>query len=285
MSIPVLPDWAAVGSALHRWVVAGSRLPREKVVYGRQDAPRPATPAITMWISNIAASRQWLQEEDNPLVFAPKTVVGVEPETDTLLVPGHGLQTGDGPVQLSSTDTVPTGVVAGRDYWVIVQDVDRLQIATTFASALGDPEAGKAVSAVDLRDEGSGSITLACTSATRRAGEELVAIRRGYQRVSLQLRCHSADGTGANSATAILERVRSRSRLPSQIAILDTQEIGLLGVDHVSALLGTRDAALFEPRASVIAHFNIRTQELEFETIIEAVEITDLISSRIHVVG
>jgi hypothetical protein len=283
VSVPTLPDWTAVGTALRAWAVAGSGLSADKVVYGQQDAPRPAAPAIVMRVSNIAETCRWVDEEDNPLVFVDKVVSAVDAAANMLTSVGHGLLTGDGPVRLDSSGAVPGGTLEDKDYWIIAPDADHVQVAATYVDTGGGQGGGNPTTPIDLIDAGSGTITIACTDNTRRAGQELLSITRGYLRVSLELRCHSVDATGPNTATAILERVRSRRWLPSQTARLEAANIGRMGVEHVSAQIGIRDAALFEPRASLIVNFNVPAQESEPLTIIESTEITDLMSDRVFV--
>lgn len=48
----------------------------------------------------------------------------------------HGFLTGDGPVQLTTTGTLPTGLAASTNYWVIEVDANTIQFATSLANAL-----------------------------------------------------------------------------------------------------------------------------------------------------
>jgi hypothetical protein len=59
-----------------------------------------------------------------------------EADDEKFTIAGHGLQTGDGPVQL--TGTVPTGTATGTDYWVIRIDNDDIYLATSLANALAE---------------------------------------------------------------------------------------------------------------------------------------------------
>lgn len=58
-------NWATIENALHAWVVAGSGLPAEKVIWAQQDAPRPAPPFIAMRLRNPQRIGQdWLDVVD-----------------------------------------------------------------------------------------------------------------------------------------------------------------------------------------------------------------------------
>ena len=88
------------------------------------------------------------------------TIPGVNPNTDQMLVtfvpPADGSDTswntGDGPVRFISTGTLPGGVGATTEYWIIKIDSTHIKLATTRANAL----AGLPV--VDLTSAGSGTI-------------------------------------------------------------------------------------------------------------------------------
>jgi hypothetical protein len=58
---------------------------------------------------------------------------------------GHAMLTGDGPVQLTTTDTLPTGLALATDYYVIYVGVNTIQLATSLENAL----AGTAVAFTD----------------------------------------------------------------------------------------------------------------------------------------
>jgi Protein of unknown function (DUF3383) len=53
-----------------------------------------------------------------------------------LTITAHGLNTGDGPVQLTTTGALPTGLSTATNYWVIKVDANTIQLATSLANAL-----------------------------------------------------------------------------------------------------------------------------------------------------
>jgi len=78
------------------------------------------------------------------------TLFGVDTSDDGLLSAGHGMQTGDGPVRVTTGGGLPAGLSAGVDYYVIRIDADRFKLATSAANAL-------AGTAVNLTTKGSGT--------------------------------------------------------------------------------------------------------------------------------
>jgi len=88
-----------------------------------------------------------------PTEIASDDVDAVLFTTDEFTVTGHGLQTGHGPIQFSTTDTLPAGIEAGSDYWAIRVDDDTLQLSLSIQQAVeGD--------AVSFTDAGAGTHTL-----------------------------------------------------------------------------------------------------------------------------
>ncbi len=82
-------------------------------------------------------------------------ITGINTTTDVLTIVNHGLTTGDGPIQVASTGTIPAGLTALTNYWIIWPGTssNELKLATSFANAI-------AGTAVDITDSGSGTITI-----------------------------------------------------------------------------------------------------------------------------
>lgn len=68
-------------------------------------------------------------------------------------VPGHNLETGFGPVRIDVSGTIPAGLDATVNYWLIKVDDDTLQFATSKANAIAGTE-------VDITTTGSGTFTV-----------------------------------------------------------------------------------------------------------------------------
>jgi len=98
------------------------------------------------------------------LVVADDDVEAVDTGDDELTLTAHGLLTGDGPVQFTTTDTLPAGLSLATDYWVIRVDNDTIQVASSLANAI-------AGTLVDITDVGTGTHTLADTASTKRPDE------------------------------------------------------------------------------------------------------------------
>ena len=93
------------------------------------------------------------------LVYADDTFTAAA--TDIATNVAHGLLTGDGPFQLTSTGTLPAGLALATNYWIIRLTADTFSFASTLANAL-------AGTAVDITDAGSGTHTIADTLSTVR---------------------------------------------------------------------------------------------------------------------
>lgn len=78
----------------------------------------------------------------------------------TLTDATHGLVTGDGPVRVSSSGTLPAGLTAGTDYWLIYLSANTYSLATSRANAF-------AGTAVTTTDAGTGTHTLSDTASTQ----------------------------------------------------------------------------------------------------------------------
>lgn len=88
-------------------------------------------------------------------------VEAVDADADTLLLTAHGLSTGDGPLRLTTDDTLPAGLAIATDYYAIAASADLLKLAASLADAL-------AGTAVAIDDEGTGTHSIASRSVTIR---------------------------------------------------------------------------------------------------------------------
>ncbi len=271
-------NWVAIQKAMQDWVCATTGLPDTSVVWMQQDGRRPPGAAVMLRISNLAEiGQRELNVEDKPLTFADKTVTLVDVAGNRLEIAGHGLVTGDGPVTVdSSTNDPPAPLDEAEEYWVIVLDPDHVRLASSYVNAGGAQGLAGPATPIVLADAGTGTLLLKDTDDTVRGLQEIEVISRGYLRVTLELRCHSATGTGDEMATSILERVRARRELPTPKQILIDANLGIIDVDRVRAVQGIKDALLFEPRSYLDVHFCIASQEPEAVTRIESVELTDV---------
>ena len=89
-----------------------------------------------------------------PVTIADDDVNSVDTAADTLTLTAHGLQSGDGPIQFTTSGTLPAGLVLLRDYWVEVVDVNKIKLHLTLSGVLAK------TTAVDITSAGSGTHTL-----------------------------------------------------------------------------------------------------------------------------
>lgn len=266
-------NWPAIRKALHNWVVAGSGLSPDKVIWTRQPGtPRPPAPAIMLEIaSSNDNDYSWLDIESATYTFADLAVDMVS--NNDLVVPNHGLMSGVGPVHITSTVSLPSPLTEDTNYWIIRVDENTIQLASSFQDT-GGGYPGNPVTPIELQNIGDGLFTIKCTPNTMWPGQELKYIQRGMPRFTLTLTSHTAKDVGLNTCMELLQKVVSRARLPSQVAILDSINFGFMGAARVRSMLGTRDATLFEPRAWVDVQFSTAYEEFEYGTIIEQVSVT-----------
>lgn len=270
-------DWTTVMAALHAWVVACTGLPAGSVLWGGQKkAPRPASPGITMHISeDDDFGEPWADTENNYLVFADKTITAVNTADDEITIEEHGLENGDGPVRLDLAGVAPGGLAEDTDYWVIVVDDDTIRLATSFVETGGLSGSGNPQTPIDITSAGSGAMLLVDTATTARVGEEITYLSRGMVQVTLAIQCHTNDGVGVDMAMALLNRIRARRLLPTPSAILDAANIGLVAVPRARVVRGTQDAILFEPRALLEVVLCLPSEDSELGPSVESVGITD----------
>lgn len=265
-----------------RAVIAASGLPESNVLWSQNKAPRPAADGIVMRLMGIQfVADSWLDVQDNPLTFDDLAVSAVDDVGDAVTVVGHGLSTGDGPVRVGSTLTVPGGLTADTDYWVVAPDEDTLQFCESFVETGGadvdGAPSGNPVTVVDLTSAGSGVITISSTEDTLRAGQEVLYVSRGTTRCVLNLECHTVDAAGDDMALALLHRTAARLLLPAQVETLNEAGVGIVEIDPVRAVRGRLDAILFEPRATLDIQLAIVSEETEAGTIIQTTDITPTI--------
>lgn len=87
--------------------------------------------------------------------------------TEIFTAVAHGLQTGDGPFQVSNSGgALPAGLTALTDYWIIKIDADTFYLATSLALAL----AGTFLS---ITTNGTGTQTLEDTASTKRPSDPI----------------------------------------------------------------------------------------------------------------
>lgn len=114
-----------------------------------------ASTASTMSVGEVLGAHARAQAIPNDAV---DTVDFANNELD---IAAHVYSHGDGPLQMTTTTTVPAGLALTTDYWVIVVSAGTIQLATTLANAVNG-------TAVAFTDGGTGTHTLEDTADTKR---------------------------------------------------------------------------------------------------------------------
>lgn len=130
-------------------------------------------PGITSTLVSVTSDASaTIPEINNALLTALNAVVGAnytaafsplsfnnftftaDSTTDHLTATAHGLNTGDGPVQVSNSGgALPAGLAAATNYWVIKIDANTFELATSLSNALAGTQ-------IDITSNGTGTQTL-----------------------------------------------------------------------------------------------------------------------------
>lgn len=95
----------------------------------------------------------------NQALVIPSTVFTADNTTETFTKTAHGFGTGYGPIRVSTTSALPTGLTAGTDYWILVIDANTFHLSLSLADAF----AGYFVS---ISTNGTGVQSLVSTVST-----------------------------------------------------------------------------------------------------------------------
>lgn len=253
----------AIEDALYTWVSGASGI----AVTWSLDGPAPAglVPYIAMRLSGIQqVGHDWVDVVDAPYTFADQTVTA-DATANTLTRVAHGHVTGDGPVRLTTTGTLPAPLALATDYFVIRIDANTIKLASSLALAL-------AGTAIDLADAGTGVHTLADTAATVHAGAEVEYRVRGQRRASLTLQAFNGAATGDTSPAWLLDTVIAKARLPSVRQALNAAGVGIASFGPVQSIDGVLGSADFEPRATLAVSLHLTAEVSEFSTFIERIQ-------------
>ena len=245
-------NWVTVQKAIQNWLVTGSGLAANHVIWEGQSSPRPAPPFISLNLLSITGRGQdWVNHVDEFLVVADDEVEAVDVPNDELDLTGHGLLTGDGPFRFTTTNTLPAGMAILTDYWVIKSTNDAISLASTFVRAIS-----AIPTKVVLTGVGVGTHTLTDTSTTTRAGIEILHTARGVRSCVVSVQCYAETPVGVAGAVQILADAVAARLLPSVADALVTAGIGVAGFDPISAVGSpVGGGSAFEPRAQTNIRF------------------------------
>lgn len=281
-------NWPAIQKAIQNWVVRGSGLTPDRVLWTYEKAGRPPAPHIMLSVSSIRmVGHDFTVYDDNPLVFGPLAVASVDATGNRLAIAAHGLVTGDGPVRVSSTGTLPAPLASGVDYWVVAPDAGHVQLATTYEHTGGNNVARglgatpNPITVIDLTSPGSGAITLLSTARTVRAGQELAARAQGQREATIGMQCFAPEGAGIQ-AVQILSDVLSSLQLNA--TLLDNAGVGVSDFGEAYAQGGVRlveghRGSVLEPRAVCDLTVYLASEIIGTETTVESVQAQVLLES------
>jgi hypothetical protein len=107
------------------------------------------------------------------LTIASDDVDTVDFANDELDITTHGLDTGHGPIQFTTTGTLPTGMALETDYYVINIGAGTIQIAASLEDAIEG-------TAVSFSDVGSGTHSLLGSAGAGGASYEIRHLNYGF---------------------------------------------------------------------------------------------------------
>jgi hypothetical protein len=110
-------------------------------------------------------------------------------------------------------------------------------------------------------------------------GQEITLKARGHRYCSLSIQCFANNMNGNLGAVAILNDVISALKFHRYT--LTKAGVGIAGFGPVATIGNNRIGTALEPRAAVDAQFHLASEVEDFETYIEKVEITNLLTGQI----
>lgn len=94
--------------------------------------------------------------------IAATAVDSIANATDTFTEAAHGFLTGDGPVQATTSNTLPVGLALATDYWIVKTGANTFKLALSFADAMAATPV-----VVNITSDGAGVLTLTGAAAKR----------------------------------------------------------------------------------------------------------------------
>lgn len=256
-------SWSTVMAGIQTWVAFGTGLPGSSAIWAGQPAARRPDPWLSLNITDTLPTGldDWETGTDNFIAFTFPVAPNPSP-ANTFTAIGHGRQTGDGPLQVTSTGAIPTGLAALTNYWAIVLDPNTLQLASTLYGA------NTSVS-VAFTDAGSGTITFTSQAKARRVGQEVTRTVSGVRDVVLSINAYAQAPQGPNAAVMLLNDLRSSRFLPSQKDTLRGAAIGVHEMSPVHNIGAVVANTQWESRAHMDVHLYVPASLSEFGTYIQ----------------
>lgn len=111
--------------------------------------------------SNAITAARLLGGSLEPQVLTDDDVDTVDATDNELDIASHAYVTGDGPIRLTTSGTLPAGLAIGTDYWIIVMSSGAISLAETFERAMKGIE-------IDFGAGSAGTHTVVDTATTKR---------------------------------------------------------------------------------------------------------------------
>lgn len=145
------------------------------------------------------------------LVVPNDVVEAVDPDADALTLTAHVMQTGDGPLQTETTDTLPAGLGLVTNYWAVKDedDANKLRLAASLANAMAVPPI-----VVDITDEGIGVHTIVDTPDTKRQNRVTFAIVASIQPVRGRELADLPEGQRGDEIKVVYTTTEVQTRMP-----------------------------------------------------------------------
>jgi len=251
----------ATMEAIQEWVVAGSGLAAGQVIWEDERGPRPPTGC---YISITMTDPREVAQDMVRKITPPSLTFTADETTETFTSVGHGHATGAGPFQVSSSGTLPAGLLPTTDYWFIRLTDDTFRLAETAADALADTE-------ITITTNGTGTLMLEPFWVIYEA--------TGHRVAELQLQCFAGGAKWRDARpVARLANVLSSRVLPVRSALLRAAGVGFGLIGPVQSLKLDRSTVL-EPRAVVTMSIHLVSVQREIGSWIQHVELTPTINS------
>jgi hypothetical protein len=167
---------------------------------------------ISQSSSNYVASAGTFTNKRRPLTFSALTIASVDTANDRVNLGTHNLETGDGPIRLTTTGGLPAPLAVATDYYVIKYDATNISFATTLANAYAGTK-------IDLTTAGSGTNQVV-TATTFRGMDGLFT----YEATQAET---NFDGS---EFTVIVENLASFSRSFTSVAMLNAVDVNVVTI-------------------------------------------------------
>lgn len=259
-------SWTTVHNGLQKWFRDTSGIPGPRVMWGipRDGGARPTTPYISLGqITTRRIGHDWVVSSRNVTTYAGGAFTA--PGGDVIVRAAHGLLHGDGPLRVSSSGTLPGGLIAGTDYWVILVDGDTFKLAGSFFDTIG------VGTPITITTAGTGVHAIVGAPTFVRAAAPLRRTMQGMRVGSMVATCYADDAIDASSASAVLEDVVSGLALIRED--LHRAGVGVSDISPIVSLPGRIGTAL-EARATMTVTFHLSAELVATAPGFERVEVT-----------